>query len=180
MSENRALPSQLGVRPAAELSNQFLVQSFGWMFAGLLVTSGVAAVVVNQPDLYRAVRSLWIPIAFGQLGLALAIQALIPRMSATLALGLFFVFAATLGFTTGVIVSLYKVQSVVTSFLAASAMFGAAAVYGATTKRSLTSLGGFLFMGMVGIVVASIVNLFLGSSPEVQVNRRSARATTRI
>jgi hypothetical protein len=165
MSENRSLPSQLGVRPAAELTNQFLVQSFGWMFAGLLVTAGVAAVVVSQPDLYRSVRSLWIPIAFLQLGLGLGIQALMPRMTATLGLGLFFLFAATLGFTTGVIVSLYKVQSVVTSFLAASAMFGAAAVYGATTRRSLTSLGGFLFMGMVGLIVASVVNLFLGSSP---------------
>lgn len=166
MSDNRAaFPSQLGVRPAAELSNRFLVQSFGWMFAGLLLTSGVAAAVVNQPDLIRTVRSLWIPIAFLQLGLAIGIQGLMPRMSATLGLGLFFVFAATLGFTTGVIVSLYKVESVVTSFLAASAMFGAAAVYGATTRRSLTSLGGFLFMGMVGLIVASVVNLFLGSSP---------------
>jgi FtsH-binding integral membrane protein len=135
------------------------------MFAGLLLTAGVAAVVVNQPDVIRTVRSLWVPIAFAQLGLGIGIQALMPRMSATLALGLFFVFAATLGFTTGVIVSLYKVQSVVTSFVAASAMFGAAAVYGATTKRSLTSLGGFLFMGMIGVIVASVVNLFLGSSP---------------
>jgi FtsH-binding integral membrane protein len=166
MTETRtAFPSQLGVRPASELSNRFLVQSFGWMFAGLLLTAGVAAVVVNQPDVIRTVRSLWVPIAFAQLGLGIGIQALMPRMSATLALGLFFVFAATLGFTTGVIVSLYKVQSVVTSFVAASAMFGAAAVYGATTKRSLTSLGGFLFMGMIGVIVASVVNLFLGSSP---------------
>jgi FtsH-binding integral membrane protein len=87
-----------------------------------------------------------------------------PRMTATLGLGLFFAFAATMGITVGIIVSLYNVQSVITSFLGASAMFGAAAVYGATTKRSLTSLGGFLFMGMVGLVVASIVNLLLGSS----------------
>ncbi|HET7031178.1 MAG TPA: Bax inhibitor-1/YccA family protein [Candidatus Limnocylindrales bacterium] len=165
MSQNRSLPSQLGVRPAPELTNQFLIQSFGWMFAGLLLTAGVAAVVVSQPGLIRGVVGLWLPIFFVQLGLGLGIQALMPRMSATLALGLFFVFAVALGFTTGVIVSFYKVQSIVTSFLAASAMFGAAAVYGATTKRSLTSLGGFLFMGMVGLIVASIVNLFLGSSP---------------
>jgi FtsH-binding integral membrane protein len=70
-----------------------------------------------------------------------------------------------MGLTVGVIVSLYKVQSVITAFLGASAMFGAAAIYGATTKRSLTSLGGFLFMGMIGLFVASIVNLVLGSSP---------------
>jgi hypothetical protein len=86
-------------------------------------------------------------------------------MTATLGLGLFFLFAATMGITVGVIVSLYKVQSVITAFLAASAMFGAAAIYGATTKRSLTNLGGFLFMGMIGLLVASIVNIVLGSSP---------------
>jgi FtsH-binding integral membrane protein len=88
-----------------------------------------------------------------------------PRMSATLGLALFFVFAATMGFTVGVIVSLYDLPSVIRAFVAASAMFGAAAVYGATTKRSLNGLGGYLFMGMIGLLVASVVNLFLGSNP---------------
>jgi FtsH-binding integral membrane protein len=162
---NRTLPSQLGVRPTSALATQFLSQAFGWMFAGLLLTAGVAALVSTQTGLQHAVRPFWFLLVFGQFGLSLAIQALMPRMTATLGLGLFFVFAGTMGITVGIIVSLYQVQSVITSFLAASAMFGAAAVYGATTKRSLTSLGGFLFMGMIGLIVASIVNLFLGSSP---------------
>jgi uncharacterized protein len=163
--ENRGLPSQLGVRPAPELSNTFLTQSFGWMFAGLLLTAGVATLVNGQPDLIQGVGRSWWIIVIAQLGLGIGIQALISRLNATLALGLFFVFAATMGVTIGVIVSLYKVESVITSFLGASAMFGAAAIYGATTKRNLNSLGGFLFMGMVGVFVASIVNLWLGSSP---------------
>ena len=162
---NRTLPSQLGVRPSSELATQFLSQSFGWMFAGLLLTAGIATVVSTQTGLQQAIRPFWFVLVFGQLGLGIAIQGLMPRMNATLGLGLFFIFAATMGLTVGVIVSLYKVQSVITAFLGASAMFGAAAVYGATTKRSLTSLGGFLFMGMVGLIVASIVNLILGSSP---------------
>jgi len=165
MNPNPTLPSQLGVRPTTELANRFLSQSFGWMFAGLLLTAGVAAVVQGQPGLIHAVARYWIFIVFAQLGLAIGIQGLMGRMSATLGLGLFFVFAATMGVTVGVIVSLYTVPSVITSFLAASAMFGAAAVYGATTKRSLTSLGGFLFMGMIGLLVASVLNLFLGSGP---------------
>jgi uncharacterized protein len=163
--QNRSLPSQLGVRPAPELANQFLVQSFGWMFAGLLLTAAISTVVATNPTLIDAVAGSWILFLFAQLGLGIGIQALMPRMTATLGLGLFFVFAATMGLTVGVIVALYNVQSVITSFLGASAMFGAAAIYGATTKRSLTSLGGFLFMGMIGLLVASIVNLFLGSSP---------------
>ena len=162
---NRSLPSQLGVRPSSELATQFLSQSFGWMFAGLLLTAGIAAVVSTQVGIQQAIRPYWFILVFGQLGLGLGIQALMGRMSATLGLGLFFLFAATMGLTVGVIVSLYKVQSVITAFLGASAMFGAAAVYGATTKRSLTSLGGFLFMGMIGLLVASVVNIWLGSGP---------------
>ncbi|HET9457940.1 MAG TPA: Bax inhibitor-1/YccA family protein [Candidatus Limnocylindrales bacterium] len=163
--QNQGLPSQLGVRPAPELANTFLVQSFGWMFAGLLLTAGIAAFVSNSPELIRTVGRSWWIIVIGQLGLGIGIQALMPRLNASLALGLFFVFAATMGLTVGVIVTLYTVQSVITSFLGASAMFGAAAIYGATTKRNLNSIGGYLFMGMIGVFVASIVNLWLGSGP---------------
>jgi FtsH-binding integral membrane protein len=152
------------VRPAPELANRFLAQSFGWMFAGLLLTTAISTVVATNPALIRAVAGSWILFLFAQLGLGIGIQALMPRMSATLGLGLFFVFAATMGVTVGVIVSLYKYESVITSFLGASAMFGAAAIYGATTKRSLNSLGGFLFMGMIGLLVASVVNIWLASS----------------
>lgn len=162
--QNRGLPSQLGVRPAPELANTFLVQSFGWMFAGMLLTAGIAAVVSMNDSLITSVARSWWLFLIGQFVLGIGIQALIPRMSATLALGLFFVFAATMGLTVGVIVSLYKVESVITSFLGASAMFGAAAIYGATTKRNLNSIGGFLFMGMIGVLVASVVNIWLGNS----------------
>jgi FtsH-binding integral membrane protein len=163
--QNRGLPSQLGVRPAPELANTFLVQSFGWMFAGLLLTAGIATVVSTNESLILTVARSWFLIVIGQFALGIGIQALMPRMSASLGLGLFFIFAATMGVTVGVIVSLYKFESVITSFLGASAMFGAAAIYGATTKRNLNSIGGFLFMGMIGLLVASVVNLWLGSSP---------------
>jgi hypothetical protein len=154
-----------GARPAPEQSASLLSQSFGWMFAGLLLTSAIAAFVWGNERIVQTVGEFWFLIFFGQLGLAIGIQGLIGRISATLALGLFFVFAATMGFTVGVIVSFYTVPSVVSSFFGASAMFGAAALYGYTTKRSLTGLGGFLFMGVIGLIVASIVNVFLASGP---------------
>jgi hypothetical protein len=135
------------------------------MFAGLLLTTGIAFFVANNDRIIETVGGMWLIIVFGQLGLAIGLQALINRISASVALGLFFVFAATMGFTVGVIVSLYKVDSVITSFFSAAAMFGAAALYGYTTKRSLGGLGSYLWMGMIGIIVASIVNLWLGSSP---------------
>jgi FtsH-binding integral membrane protein len=166
MIDNRynATPSQLGVRPAAELSNRFLTQAFGWMFAGLLLTAGVAFFVQTSDTLLRfALQWFWI-LFIAQLGIVLAISAGISRMSASAALGLFFVYAASLGLTIGLIVTAYTGASVAVAFLSASAMFGAAALYGATTKRSLAGLGGILFMGLIGIVVASVINIFLGSS----------------
>lgn len=157
--------SQAGVRPAPEVAASLISQSFGWMFAGLLLTAGLAALVSTNETVITNARGFWLPLVFGQLGLAILIQGAIRRLSASLALGLFFVFAATMGLTVGVIVSLYTIPSVITAFLSASAMFGAAALYGYTTKRSLTGLGGYLFMGMIGVLVASFVNLVLGSNP---------------
>jgi uncharacterized protein len=162
---NRGLPSQLGVRPAPELSNQFLIQSFGWMFAGLLLTAGVSGLVLANEGLGFSVYRSWYLFLFATIGVGIGIQVLMPRLNATVALALFFGYAAMMGLTVGVIVSFYRVESVITAFLGASAMFGAAAIYGATTKRSLNSLGGFLFMGMIGLFVASIVNIWLSSSP---------------
>jgi FtsH-binding integral membrane protein len=79
-------------------------------------------------------------------------------------LGLFFVYAASMGLTIGVIVSLYTGASVAAAFVSAAGMFGAAALYGAVTKRNLSSLGGIAFIGVIGIVIASVVNIFLASS----------------
>jgi uncharacterized protein len=164
MNNYDAAPSQLGVRPAAELSQRFLVQAFGWMFAGLLLTAGVSAVVQSSETLTSfAARNLLL-LFLGQLALVFVISGAIRQLNATLALGLFFVYAASLGLTVGLIVQVYTTGSVATAFLSASAMFGAAAFYGATTKRSLASLGGILFMGLIGLIVASVLNLFLHSS----------------
>jgi uncharacterized protein len=156
---------QVRARVAPETAATLLSQSFGWMFAGLLLTTAIAFFVANNDRIIETVGGMWLIIVFGQLGLAIGIQALINRISASVALGLFFVFAATMGFTVGVIVSFYTVPSVITSFFSAAAMFGAAALYGYTTKRSLSGLGSYLWMGMIGVIVASIVNIWLGSSP---------------
>ena len=157
-----ASPSTLGVKPDARLQSAFLTQAFVWMFAGLLVTAGVAAFVQGNNQLVNFAADNFFILIIAQLGLVLGISALINRISATLALGLFFVYAASLGLTIGLIVAGYEGASVVTAFLSASAMFGAAALYGATTKRSLAGLGGILFMGLIGLVVASVINVFVG------------------
>ncbi len=159
-----ATPSQLGVRPSTELAQRLLTHAFGWMFAGLLLTAGVAVVVQGSSTLTSfAARNLLL-LFIGQLAIVWVISGAIHRLSAVAALGLFFVYAASLGLVVGLIVQVYTGASVTTAFLSASAMFGAAALYGATTKRSLASLGGILFMGLIGLIVASVLNLFLHSS----------------
>jgi len=163
--QSQGLPSQLGVRPAPELSNQLLVQSFAWMFAAVLVTAVVAVPVVGSEAFLNFAYQRWFIITIATFALGIGVQLAIPKTSALVGLLLFFVYAAALGVTVGVVSSLYTVESVITSFFGAAAMFGGAAIYGATTKRNLNSIGGFLFMGMIGVLVASVVNVFLGSSP---------------
>ena len=164
LSGSPVTPSMLGVRPDARLSTAFLTQAFLWMFAGLLLSAGVAWAVQSNEQLLGFARDSFLLLVFGQLALVFVISGAIRRINASAALLLFFVYAATLGITLGLIVSLYSQASVVTAFLSASSMFGAAALYGAVTKRSLTGLGGILAMGVVGLVVAMVINLFLASA----------------
>jgi hypothetical protein len=159
-----ATPSALGIKPDARLQTAFLSQAFVWMFAGLLVTAGVASVVQSSQQLIAFAAGNFFILIIAQLAIVIGISAAINRISATVALGLFFVYAASLGLTIGLIVTAYEGASVATAFLSASAMFGAAALYGATTKRSLAGLGGILFMGLIGLIVAMVVNIFLASS----------------
>ncbi len=158
-----ATAAALGVKPDARLAQAFLTQAFVWMFAGLIVSAGVAFFVQSNERLLGFAADNFLVLIIAQLALVVVISWGINRISATVALGLFFVYAATLGLTIGLIVSGFTGASVVTAFLSASAMFGAAAIYGHVTKRSLAGLGGILFMGLIGLIVASVLNVFLAS-----------------
>jgi len=156
---------QVEARPSAEVSAAFLTHAFVWMFAGLLLTAAVAALVQGNQTLLNFAREWFFLLFIGQLALVVAIGWGINRISATAALVLFFVYAASLGLTIGLIVIAYTASSVATAFLSASGMFGGAAAYGYFTKRSLAGIGGFLMMALIGLIVASVVNIFLSSGP---------------
>jgi FtsH-binding integral membrane protein len=158
----------------------FLTASFVWMFIGLLVSAGSAWFVMNNPSALRNVLDNWFILLIANLGLVFAISFLITRLNPLVALGMFFVYALVNGLTLGVIVLAYSsdisptgqiiygdVSGVVAAFLGASAIFAGAALYGAVTKRDLTSLGGILFMGLIGLIVVMLVQVFLfpGSGP---------------
>lgn len=151
------------VRTDARAQGAYLTQAFFWMFAGLLLTAGVAALVQVNRSLLSFAEHNFLLLIIAQFAIVLAIQFGIKRLNATAALGMFFLYAASLGITIGVIVTMYTGTSVVTAFLSAAGMFGGAALYGYTTKRSLAGLGGYLSMGVIGLIVAMGVNLFVGS-----------------
>jgi FtsH-binding integral membrane protein len=155
------LPSTVGVKPDARLSAAFLTQAFLWMFVGLLVTAAVAYVVQSNTRLIEWAGENFFILFMAQLGIVFAISLGIKKISAVAALGLFFVYAASLGITIGLIVTAYTTGSVVAAFVSASAIFGSAAIYGAVTKRSLVGLGPILFMGLIGLLVAMLINMFL-------------------
>ncbi len=168
--------SGVRVGAAAVPREGFLTAAFVWMFIGLLLSAGSAWFVMSNVSLMGQVMDNWFLLLIGQLALVFGLSFLITRIPPIVALGAFFVYALTMGLTLGVIVSSYAataidpltgqivygdVSGVVTAFLGASAIFGGAAIYGAVTKRDLTSLGGILFMGLLGLIVVMIVQVFL-------------------
>lgn len=159
-----AQPGSIDLRAGTQTQGAYLNQAFFWMFAGLLLSAAVGFLVSSNETILEFVASNFLPIVIAQFVLVLAIQFGIRRLSATVALLMFFVYAASVGFTVlAIVLIVYPTATVATAFLSASAMFGGAALYGYTTKRSLASIGGFLFMALIGLIVAMVVNMFLNS-----------------
>jgi uncharacterized protein len=160
-----ASPTRLGVRPTTQLSTTFLTQAFLWMFIGLLVTTGVGVLIAGLPSAqFQAIYALWFPIVIGQLIIAFALSLAITRIPATIALLLFFVYAASMGVTFAVVLVAYDFGSIAAAGISSASVFAGAAAYGAITRRNLDSIGGYLVMGLFGLIVAMVVNWFLGWS----------------
>ena len=159
---------QIGARSAAGVSASFLSQAFLWMFLGLILSAFVAFLVEKNLGLGETVVSLWLPAIIVEMVVGIGLQVAIRRINATLALGLFLIYAALNGLTFGVIMLAYTAQThgaatVVEAFVSAAAMFGGAALYGAVTRRSLASMYGYLAMATWGLLVAILLNVFLGN-----------------
>ncbi|HEY3308747.1 MAG TPA: Bax inhibitor-1/YccA family protein [Desulfuromonadaceae bacterium] len=146
--------------------NSLLRQVYAWMGGGLLVTAIMAMVTVSSPVLLNAVfanRLVFYALILAELGLVIAISGAINRLSAGMASMLFLLYSALNGVTMSVIFAVYTAESISSTFVITAGMFGAMSAFGYLTKRDLTSWGSFLFMGLIGIVIASIVNIFTRS-----------------
>ncbi|PKN41540.1 MAG: hypothetical protein CVU60_11020 [Deltaproteobacteria bacterium HGW-Deltaproteobacteria-18] len=154
-------------RTDVQATNLFLRGVYNWMSLGLGLTAVVAYTVANTPAIAQVIFAN--PIIFwgmiiAQFGLVLAISGGVHRLSAGTATGLFLLYSALTGATLSSILLVYTAASIFKAFIVCTGMFAAMSVYGATTKKDLTGWGSFLFMGLIGIILASVVNIFMASS----------------
>jgi FtsH-binding integral membrane protein len=139
-----------------------MLQVYQWMSAALLVTAFTAALAAGQGWAGNPV--IMVVALVGQLGLVLFLSFRLHKLQPATAISLFFVYSALMGVTLSVYLLIYTASSVAGAFLSTAALFGAMSIVGATTKVDLTKFGAFLLMGLIGLLVALIVNIFLASS----------------
>ena len=155
-------------RPRAEvLVNDFIRSVYNWMAIGLGLTGLVALYVSSSETMMRLIFGnpfVFFVLILGELGLVFAISGRVDRMSAATATSLFVLYSALNGATLSFIFLAYTRASIVSTFFICAGTFIGCSIYGWTTKKDLTSWGGFLMMGLIGIIIASLVNMFIRSS----------------
>ena len=152
---------------ADERVTVFLRSVYGWMCAGLGITALVAYFVAQSPTLVVAIASnrlLYWGLMIAQLGIVFFLSARVEKIAAGTASLLFVLYSALTGVTFAFILLAFTGESIATTFMICAGMFGALAVYGTTTSRSLAGWGQFLFMGLIGVVLASVVGIFWQSA----------------
>ncbi len=154
------------VQSRTQVLNAFMQGIYRWMGAGLALTAGAAYFTASSPGMMALVFGNPM-VLFGliavELGLVLAVSAGISRMSGATATGLFLFYSTLNGITLSAVLSVYTPASVVSTFIVCAGMFGAMSLYGMTTSKDLTGWGSFLFMGLIGIILAMVVNIFIQS-----------------
>ena len=145
----------------------YVQKVYSWMVGGLMLTALVAMGVASSPSILSVIFGntiiMW-TVMLAPLGIVFFLSARLDKIKPSTAGALFVVFSILIGLSLSSIFIIYTAASISTTFFVAAGMYAAAALYGYTTKRDLTNMGSFLFMGLIGLILASIVNWFLGSS----------------
>ncbi len=163
--QNLASPSEAQARPIDVGLRIYMSKVYNYMAAGLLLTA-VAAYIGAASGLYMALAQtpLIYVLMFAPIGMVLWLSVRLNKMSASGAKTMFWAYATLLGLSLSYVLLMFTGVSVVRTFLVTAASFGALSLYGYTTKRDLSGLGSFLFMGLIGLILASVVNIFMQSS----------------
>jgi FtsH-binding integral membrane protein len=152
---------------AAERTTAFLKSVYGWMCVGLGITAAVAFGVAGSPGILQAIASnpfLRWGVILVPLGLVFFLSYRVNKMSPGTAAAVFAIYAALNGVMFSFIFLAYAASSIASTFVVTAGMFGALAVFGTVTKRSLAGVGQFFFMGLIGLVLASVAGMFWQSS----------------
>lgn len=167
MERNSMLFAGVKEGTAELVKTRFVKNVYAWMAGGLGVTAVTSLMVAQSPAFMNAVilnRALFWVLILAEFGLVIALSGWIHRMSVAAASWSFLGYSVLNGLTMSVIFLTYTRSSIAMTFVVAASMFGAAALYGTVTKKDLTSLGSIAFMALIGIIIASIVNIFLAHS----------------
>jgi FtsH-binding integral membrane protein len=156
-------PSSVTADVRDDRVSAFLSRVYAWMFLGLLITAGTALVVASSPLLIQAFlgnRLFFWAIVLAQFGLVVYLSARVTQIAPITASALFLLYSALVGVTSSVILLVFTATSIFSTFVVTAGMFGATALYGTLTKRSLAGVGQFMFMGLIGLILAMIVGIF--------------------
>ncbi|MDX8434457.1 Bax inhibitor-1/YccA family protein [Mesorhizobium sp. M4B.F.Ca.ET.215.01.1.1] len=143
-----------------------MLRVYNYMGLGLVVTGAIAFAVASTPALYVPIFSSplkWV-VMLAPLAFVLLFSFRMQTMSAASAQAMFWAFCAVMGLSLASVFLVFTGTSIARTFFIAATMFGATSLYGYTTRRDLTQFSSFLIMGLIGVVIASLVNLFLGST----------------
>ena len=144
-----------------------MTQVYGWMSIALLITAVVSIYTASSETMLSLIfgnRFVFYGLLIGELVMVLGLSAMINRMTALTATALFIVYSALNGLTMACIFLIYTGTSIASTFFITALTFGAMSVYGYFTKTDLTRMGSLLMMGLIGLIIASVVNLFLQNS----------------
>lgn len=164
MEDQEMIPRPIPAEQAEELQRAFVLKVYGWMAAGLSLTGIFAFMTVSSETILRMVFSSNVTffVLIGvQLGLVLWLTTRVQAMSAMTATMVFCGYSALTGVTLAAVFLAYTAESLASTFLITAGTFGLTAAYGYVTRRDLSGIGGFMTMGLIGLILASVVNIFL-------------------
>jgi len=146
-----------------ESRRAFMSRVYGWMFAGLWITGMVALFTVSNESVRNVVINWYFPLVLAELGLVFVLSMVAPRLSGPVAALMFIGYSVLTGLTLSLLFYRYTSGSIAQAFFMTAGAFGAMSLYGTITKKDLSAWASFLFMGLVGVLIAGVVNIFMGS-----------------
>lgn len=160
-------PSVAARAPSQSLVSDGLWATYRWMAAGLGVTGVVSMIVANSPaalELIFGNRIVFYGLLFAQLGLVFTFNSVAQRASTAAVAAMFFAYAALTGTTLSAIFLIYTASSIATVFFVTAGSFAGLSFVGLVTKKDLSAVGRFAIFALIGLILASIVNIFVASS----------------